>query len=182
MRVYLSRLLPALFFIISVINISSAQSTPNSAATQRGLTGAIELFNKGLYENAYIEFKQVLERAGTEGSSFEALVMGYITIIEIQTEKPYCDASFNNFEKYWYNSPLAPVVRLKYGSYLFDKEQYNQAFNVLNKIDERDLPSLNRNEFNFKIGYAWFKTGDTERALFHARNHPRRRGTRRGRR
>lgn len=167
MRVYLSRLLPALFFIISVINISSAQSTPNSAATQRGLTGAIELFNKGLYENAYIEFKQVLERAGKEGSSFEALVMGYITIIEIQTEKPYCDASFNNFEKYWYNSPLAPVVRLKYGSYLFDKEQYNQAFNVLNKIDERDLPSLNRNEFNFKIGYSWFKTGDTERALFH---------------
>ena len=130
------------------------------------LKKAVELYNRGLFESAGREFESLQSDFRGVKSSLTSEIEAYLTLISIMGNKPDLHSRFRLMEERWPDSHLMSDIRLKYGSHLFNIEKYTEAFEVFSQIKLSDLTRSQINEFNFKSGYANFRTGNTEEALF----------------
>lgn len=126
---------------------------------------AVDLYNRGLYESAGMEFDKLQENYRGVKSSFTSEIEAYLTLIAILGSKPDLHTRYRLMEERWPDSHHMSDIRLKYGSYLFNTEKYSDAFEVFSLINISDLTRSQINEFNFKSGYANFRTGNTVEAL-----------------
>jgi hypothetical protein len=62
------------------------------------------------------------------------------------------------FEKYP-ESKMAGRIYLRYASYFFDKKDYLKAYELLSKVDKRELPSADILDYSFKSGYCNLRVG-----------------------
>ncbi len=126
---------------------------------------AVELYNKGMLQAAEIEFETLLSTEEINKKSFICDIQSYLALISIESNRPNMDDKYNQIEKYWSNSSLISLVRLRYASQLFDREQYEQAIAIYELIDINNLAKPDRNEYNFKKGYSFFHIGDSQTAI-----------------
>ncbi|MDP3452349.1 MAG: tetratricopeptide repeat protein [Bacteroidales bacterium] len=130
-----------------------------------GYKKAVELFDKGLFSSAGKEFESLLLSTGSEKKALIADIEAYLTLIAIERGTPDFEARYNNMESNFSLTTLMSEIRLRFGSTLFDKEDYNGAFKIFALIKPGDLSKNQLNEFYFKSAYAHFRTGNTTEAL-----------------
>ncbi len=130
-----------------------------------GYKKAVELFGNGLYSSAEQEFESLLQKTGAERKALRADIEAYLTLIAIERSTPDAQARYNNMENNHSLTALMPEIRLRYGSTLFEKEEYDAAFKIFSLIKPGDLTKKQLNEFFFKSAYAHFRTGNTSEAL-----------------
>lgn len=112
----------------------------------------VELFQKGMLHAAEVEFEALLEENYLNKEKFTSDIQAYLTLIAIESNHANRDAKYSQMEKQWSNSSLISIVRLRFASELFDIEQYNQAIEIYNKINIKNLSKTYRNEYYFKKG------------------------------
>lgn len=140
-----------------------AQSSRESF-THRYKVGT-ELYYKGMLQAAEEEFEALLALPDINKKSFISDIHAYLALIAIESKHPNRDAKYLQVEKLWSNSSLITLVRLRFAALLFDQEEYAQAINIYDKINIKNLAKPYHNEYNFKKGYSYFLTGDTQTAL-----------------
>ncbi len=72
---------------------------------------------------------------------------------------------FVNFIKTYSPSPEASEANYDLANYYFSKRKYRDALKYYEWLDDSSLASVDRNEFNFKKGYAHFTRKNYEEAL-----------------
>lgn len=125
----------------------------------------VELFQKGMLHAAEVEFEALLEENYLNKEKFTSDIQAYLTLIAIESNHANRDAKYSQMEKQWSNSSLISIVRLRFASELFDIEQYNQAIEIYNKINIKNLSKTYHNEYYFKKGYSFFNIGDSQTAI-----------------
>lgn len=125
----------------------------------------IELYNKGMLQSAEKEFEALLAETEIGNKVLISDIQAYLAIIAIESNHPNIDAKYILVEKQWSNSSLISMVRLRYAAQLFNREDFTQAINIYDKINVNDLESSYHNEYNFKKGYSFYLTGNTQTAL-----------------
>ncbi len=126
---------------------------------------AVELYNRGLFESSRSEFGYLLANLKSSRSSLISDIEAYLTLISIESNSPEIHSRYRIMEDRWPDSHKMSDIRLKYGSYLFNNDKFTEAFEVFSLIKTSDLTRSQINEFNFKSGYANFRTGNTQEAL-----------------
>ena len=125
----------------------------------------VELYYKGMLQAAESEFESLLAVTDIDKKSLICDIQAYLTLIAIESKQPNMDTKYSQMEKEWSASSLISIVRLHYAAQLFEREQYAQAIIIYDKIDVRTLAKSYRNQYNFKKGYSYFQTGDTQTAI-----------------
>jgi TolA-binding protein len=62
-----------------------------------------------------------------------------------------------------------PQAMFGYGNYMYSKDKYREAAEAFRKISASEVSANERNEYYFKAGYSYYKSGDTEEAVNHFR-------------
>ena len=165
MRYSISRTIFQVLISISILLTVYPLYAAGSYQSDERFKKAVDLYNRGLYESAEREFENLQEDYKGIKSSFTSEIEAYLTLISILGTKPDLHSRYRIMEERWPDSPRMSDIRLKYGSYLFNIERYTEAFEVFSMIKTAELTRSQINEFNFKSGYANFRTGNTGEAL-----------------
>ena len=126
----------------------------------------VELYEKGLLESAEVEFEALLKDVQMSKSILRADIEGYITLIAIESSRANLHSRYSLMEQRWPQSCLISTIRLKYGSHLFNSGDFTTAYEIFSLIDSQNLTETQLNEYYFKTGYANFRTGKQQRALY----------------
>ncbi|MGE0091229.1 MAG: tetratricopeptide repeat protein [Bacteroidales bacterium] len=150
--------------MLMFIGITTLSAGPKEDLLKQYNT-ATELYNKGVYLSAYNLFQSILPKAKEIKSNIEPEIQGYLTLISIESGHPAMEANYRTMEENYSESSMITLVRFSYAGKLFDNESYNKSIVIFEKLDPSHLDSKYKNEFYFKLGYAFFKTGNTNMAL-----------------
>jgi len=125
---------------------------------------AEELYNKGILTGAEQEFRSLLTLVEPQNSAMRAEIEAYLAIIDIDLRRPNLEASYIRVENLFSESSKIWMVRMKYASYLIDEELFQEAISVYSMLNGRTLEKDWKDEYNFKYGYAYLRTGNNKGA------------------
>jgi len=125
----------------------------------------VQLYYKGMLQAAEKEFETLIANKELSNASLICDIQGYLTLISIESNSPNMEAKYAQMEKLWSNSSLISMIHLRFAAQLFDKEKYEEAIKVYDKINIKNLTKSYHNEYYFKKGYSFFLTGNAQTAL-----------------
>ncbi|NLA15816.1 MAG: tetratricopeptide repeat protein [Bacteroidales bacterium] len=146
--------------LLSIPSFLSAQAKP-STDHELFLT-AVELYKQEQYQNAY----QLFNGFGKElPSSLRQWVASYKLLCEMALEDPAVENKVVHWEQEYPSAPLKHTVFFTLGNYFSNKEQFKDALQAYEKVNEKKLSSTDRASFLFRMGYACMQTGNADRAM-----------------
>jgi len=165
-------------FIASGYGFGYAQISPLVKLNQNYQSG-LELLQNEKYVAAAQQFKMVeqfrnkpstQQLSNAELSTIKENAKFYAAVCAIELGNDDSEALFQEFIREY---PLNPNAKLAYfymGKAYFGQKNYTKALEWFNQADPSSLSGKQRLEYQFKQGYAYFETGNIEKAepLFEA--------------
>ncbi len=125
----------------------------------------VELFSKGLFKAADLEFQKAVQLAGNSSEIAVSDAEAYRALISIELKRKNLDADVHRYESIYPFSSQLETIRLKYASHYFDLEDYERSLDILNRIEGKNLTSEQKTEYDFRLGFALMHTGKPTDAL-----------------
>lgn len=151
-----------IFLIVVQINILTGQDKNNRLF--ESYKQAVELFHTGAFEASHILMQEVTREAALTSNPLLINSEGYLTLIAIESRDPALIAKYNRYETLYPQSSMLTSIRFSYASYLFDNEEYSEAIKIYNKINPKRIERVSQNQYFFKKGYSYLKTGELSKA------------------
>ncbi|MCD7970875.1 MAG: tetratricopeptide repeat protein [Alistipes sp.] len=142
-------------------------------ALQEHLDRGIELYEAGRYRAALEEFDKA--REFSDGADYQTTVLldYYLARSAAKTLDRRAEERIDGFLNEYPHSIYAGDIRFARANILYDKEDFRAALAEFHKISSSGLTSQERAEYNFKVGYCYFRLNDYENAArYFARTDP----------
>ncbi len=159
------------FTIYSSTPILSQNETShkNTLSTEWSeLDKGVELYNRKLYSSAISEFNKVVidsdQKYSRKYKDAVKFAKGYIVLSKIKMENPNLEASISEYVKEFPNSHLNSTILYTYGSILFDKASYADAYKYFSQVRKKSLTKKEQNELTFREGYSLMRIGENDQA------------------
>jgi tetratricopeptide (TPR) repeat protein len=140
----------------------SAQQTDAFYDPEKQYRLGLELFSKEKYSAARDRFTEFLSAPGQSTETSKINAEYYIAICSIELYHPDAEYLIEEFLK---NHPETIKARLAYfqaGKLMYRQKKYKPAVSWFEKTDIADLNNDEISEYYFKMGYAYFMTGDLD--------------------
>ncbi len=139
----------------------SAQKTSIYSNPQATYDQAVDLFNKAKYGAAQVLFDEL---AKGEQSNIQAGSEYYAAMSAAQLFHPDATVRFEKFiEKYPQNAQVNNA-NFELGKLQLTDKDYRKALESFGKVDRYELTEEQQNEYYFKMGYAYFKINNLQKA------------------
>lgn len=160
----ISKLLACVLISGAAMNFSmtlSAQPsgiTTDEASFKKQYGHAVELFDKGMFDRARIEFEQLhMFRP-------DVMVDGYQVLCAVNMQSLGYEKLVADYEEQYPYSVLLPKIRFQYGLVLFDKQDYLCASREFSYVDRSEISRKQLPEYLYKRAYCDYRNGDPARA------------------
>ncbi|MBF4473143.1 tetratricopeptide repeat protein [Flavobacterium sp. HJJ] len=154
------RLFSFLFFV-PITSLFSQQSTVYTYSL-KDFDKAVSLYEDQQYASAQIIFKQVKEKATTEGLQSDCAY--YIANCAIRTDQDNAEELINRFVEEYPSSRKQNQAFIDVAYYYFDHKEYKEAMHWFERVDESVLKDSEKNKFNFQKGYTYFDAKNPKKA------------------
>jgi tetratricopeptide (TPR) repeat protein len=123
-----------------------------------------ELFEKAQYSTARKEFRTFIEKNKNENDPLYIKALYYEGISALELFNNDAIPLLEDFNKRFPENIYRYQIGFRIGKYFFQKEDFEGAQKWLEKVPVKELDSSQRDELNFKLGYASYLNGDKETA------------------
>ncbi|PKB15695.1 tetratricopeptide repeat protein [Flavobacterium sp. 5] len=153
-----------LFLFLFFVQITSLFSQESTIYTYplKDFDKAVSLYEDKQYASAQIIFKQVKEKATTEG--LESDCAYYIANCAIRTDQDNAEDLINRFVEEYPASRKQNQAFIDVAYYYFDHREYKEAMHWFERVDESVLKDSEHNKFNFEKGYTYFDAKNSKKA------------------
>ncbi|WP_348824139.1 tetratricopeptide repeat protein [Flavobacterium aestuarii] len=148
-------------FFVPITSLFSQQSTIYTYPL-KDFDKAVSLYEDQQYASAQIIFKQVKEKATTEG--LESDCAYYIANCAIRTDQDNAEELINRFVEEYPSSRKQNQAFIDVAYYYFDHKEYKEAMHWFERVDESVLKDSEKNKFNFEKGYTYFDAKNPKKA------------------
>ncbi len=123
------------------------------------MKAATQLYDREMYSAAIKEINDALAATRTLSNSEYADAEALSLLCSIELQKPNIEGLVKEyFDKYPYSSEKE-TIRLKQAGYYFKQQEYITSFEILQKINSKNLAKEQINEYNFQLAYCNMRTG-----------------------
>jgi tetratricopeptide (TPR) repeat protein len=152
-------------FMLVVLQAINAQKPAIYIDADKDYKHAMELLYKEKYAAAQHNFDIVLKRLGINNQS-ELRVNSeyYHALCALELFNKDAEYLLSSFVKKNPESIMVKDAYFQLGKYSYRKGVHEKAIEWFNKIDVADLDQKEKNEYNFKKGYCYFKNDQLEAA------------------
>ncbi|REG98459.1 tetratricopeptide repeat protein [Flavobacterium aquicola] len=148
-------------FFLPITSLFSQQSTIYTYSLKE-FDKAVSLYEDQQYASAQIIFKQVKEKATTEGLQSDCAY--YIANCAIRTDQDNAEELINRFVEEYPSSRKQNQAFIDVAYYYFDHKEYKEAMHWFERVDESVLKESEKNKFNFEKGYTYFDAKNPKKA------------------
>jgi tetratricopeptide (TPR) repeat protein len=149
----------SLFFfpLIFIIGFSvSAQKSSIYTHDSKDFDKAVSLYNDDQYVSAQIVFKKV--KLIASNSALFSDCSFYIASCAIRIDQPNANELMEGFVYDYPTSIKQNTAYLNLAQYYFKQENYPQALQWFEKVDDYNLGNIDLDKYNFKKGYSYFSS------------------------
>jgi len=129
-------------------------SVPGGDGNSETFRKAKAFYDGGMYSEA----EKLFVTLGDELSE------GYAVLCRVETGLEGFENSVEEYLKHHPESVVAPLINFRWGLRLFDRQQFDKAYDRFLNISQADLPPSAVPEFIYKKAYSVFRLGDVDRA------------------
>jgi tetratricopeptide (TPR) repeat protein len=115
---------------------------------------ALDLYHQNQYQASQLLFNKV--KSSTDNQSLEASAAYYAANAAIRTNQLGAEAQMENFVTNYPTSTKRSTAYMDVADYYFDQGKYVDALQWLDRAEDQSMSISEREEFNFKKGYALF--------------------------
>jgi len=150
------RKLTGLFFFLLFVQITSLYSQESIIYTQpsKDFDKALLLFEDNQYAAAQILFGTVKSKTLNKGLQSDCEY--YIANCAIRSDQDNAEDLIRNFVENYPESRKQNQASIDVAYYYFDHRDYKEALKWFNQVDESDVPTTEKDKFNFQKGYSLF--------------------------
>jgi len=139
----------------------SAQQSSTNRNRQASYDQAIDLYSKAKYGSALVIFDNLAEQ---ERSNVQAGAQFYAALCSAQLFHPDATSRLEHFIENNPENALVNNANFELGKLQVTNKDYRKALEIFAHVDKFELTLEQLNEYNFKSGYAYFKTDDQKKA------------------
>jgi TolA-binding protein len=151
------------FLVIFVQSVSiSAQKSAIYTHDSKDFDKALSLYKEGQYASAQIIFEKVKAAAANEELISDCSY--YVANCAIRTNQPNADVLMERFVSDYPTSIKQNQAYIEVAHYYFKQENYPQALEWFDKVDEGNLSGNDRDQYNFQKGYSFFVSKNKKEA------------------
>jgi tetratricopeptide (TPR) repeat protein len=155
----IKKILLASFSLFVLLQATSAQKTAIYIDADKDYKHAMELLYKEKYAAAQHNFDLVLKRLGSSSQSELRVNSEYFhALCALELFNKDAEYLLSTFIKKNPESIKVKEAYFQLGKFSYRKGAYEKAIEWFNQMDVADLDEKEKNEYNFKKGYCYFKT------------------------
>lgn len=124
----------------------------------------MDLFMKEKYASAQHRFDILARTGDAMASDYQGNAMYYAAVCSEKLNNDDANYRIEEFLRLYPQSDKVNMARFFQGNYLYGKSRYAEALNKYLQVVPSDVEYGYRNEYNFKVGYCYLITGETEKA------------------
>jgi len=126
---------------------------------------AVDLFEKGQYADAELQFRKALENCSPDDHILRSNIAAYRTLSAIELRQPNTENMVLAIEKEFGNMPKTNELCFALARQCYYENNYRKAIVWFEKTDNRELPHDNRLECLFLQAHAYFQMNNYDKAL-----------------
>jgi len=151
-----------LIILLSNTNFSHAQKTETSLDDHAIFDQALELFENQKYGAAQERFQQYLKIGESELLKSDARFYTARSAMELyQKQTPH---RFKEYIERYPEKPKLPLAYFNLGKYHFREKEFDKATQWLAKIKSNPTIAAHKNEYQFMLGYGYYKKKEYAKA------------------
>ena len=143
-----------LCFVLLCFHLSYAQKTKVYTHDLKDYNEALHLYNSKQYQASQALFDRV--KGETSDYETEANCAYYIANCAVRLNQLGADSMMENFVEKYPTSTKRNSAYIDVANYYFENGKYAYALKWYDKSGESNLTNSQREEYNFKKGYAYF--------------------------
>ncbi len=151
-----------LCFVFVCFQLSHAQKTKVYTHDLKDYNEALHLYNSKQYQASQALFDRV--KGGTSDYETEANCAYYIANCAVRLNQLGADKMMEDFVERYPTSTKRNSAYIDVANYYFENGKYAYALKWYDKSGENNLTNSQREEYNFKKGYAYFTSKKYEQA------------------
>ncbi|WP_420574548.1 tetratricopeptide repeat protein [Kordia sp.] len=151
-----------LCFVLLSFHLSYAQKTKVYTHDLKDYNEALHLYNSKQYQASQALFDRV--KGATSDYETEANCAYYIANCAVRLNQLGADSMMEDFVKRYPTSTKRNSAYIDVADYYFENGKYARALKWYDKSGENNLTNSQREEYNFKKGYAYFTSKKYEQA------------------
>lgn len=125
----------------------------------------IELYDLDKYGAAQKTFRTFIEQKNAPQSELSKAAQYYAALCAVELFNPDAEFLLTQFVAQHPESPLVKQAWFQLGKFFFRDKKYKKAAEWMQLSDPELLTEEEQAEYHFKLGYAYFKTDNYDRAL-----------------
>lgn len=164
---YFVRSILIFLFIVSIHHIAGAQNTSAYNDPEGVFRMGLELYEKEKYGGAQECFTEVITLVTNPFSPIRVNAEYYDALCALELYNR--DAAYK-LERFVQNHPTSSRINLinfQFGRLSFRDRKYRKVIEAFEQVNLRDLDADDKAEYDFKLGYSYFKMKDLEKAKEH---------------
>ncbi|MFQ5334602.1 MAG: tetratricopeptide repeat protein [Flavobacteriales bacterium] len=142
-----------------------AQRTAGGNSLMEDYRLGLELLNKEKFGAAQHQFDKVIISIPEMDSEMRINAEYYRAICAIELFNKDAEHLLTGFISEHPESPHVKKAHFQLGRYNYRKKRWEKAIDWFNKVDIYELSNTELGEYYFKLGYSYFRNGNTESAL-----------------
>ena len=134
---------------------------------------ALDLFKKEQYSASRNSFRKYIDNITDKNDPSYTKSLYYEAMAALELQQNDAVQLTQNFVKNYPENNYKGQLFTKMGLYFFSKKDYKTTIEWFKKLERKDYPKENKDEFYFKMGYAYFqlnKYTDARNAFYEIRN------------
>ncbi len=157
-----NRILLFSVFMMLFVGMANAQKTKVYEKPEASYQDALALFNKELYGSAQKRFQETIDHIQDPYSNMRINAEYYNAICAVALFNNNAEILLQDFITEHSESTHIKYIYFQLGKFQFRKKAYRRVIKSFKEVDIYDLSAEDRDEFNFKSGYAYFRLGKLE--------------------
>jgi TolA-binding protein len=141
-----------------------AQKTMPQQQLNQSFNDAMDLFQKEKYASAQHQFDLLARNNDAGASALQSNAVYFAAVCSEKLGNDDANYRLEEFLRLYPQSDKVNMARFFQGNYLYGKSCYAEALNKYLQVVPTDVEYGYRNEYNFKVGYCYLITGETEKA------------------
>lgn len=154
----------AIVFLLIFSNINILQAQQVSEMRDSHYLHALDLFEKGLYTDASLQFRKAAESCAADNYILQSNIAAYSALCAIRLQQPGSEKAVIAMEQQYGDNPQMNTLYFALARQYCNEENYSGAIHWFEKTDNRDLEANDRTEALFLQGYAYFKADKYDKA------------------
>ena len=159
MRKIKNKILLLSVFMMLFVGVANAQKTMVYENPEASYQDALALFNKELYGSAQKRFQETIDHIHDPYSNMRINAEYYNAICAVALFNNNAEILLQDFIAEHSESTHIKYIYFQLGKFQFRKKAYRRVIKSFKEVDIYDLSSEDRDEFNFKSGYSYFRLG-----------------------